>query len=305
MTNEQYVMKQFISKHRKWIGYIIYCIILTVGLLYYRFPSDTLRDYLKIRADNLSTPLFLSIDRIKPWLPFGLKLWQTEISFKNRPNVEIFRAESLLVSANAWSFLKGESKYCFECLAYGGDVRGCICFKENSMTAPFDTEIELKNIRVGNYRHLKDLIGRHIDGVLCGTIYYNGQHKHLMDGAGEANLKLLDGKVDLLVPILTLESIEFNEVKIDMALKEQKIRLKRFELKGPLLKSTLSGTIRLKKEYTESTLDLTGTIEPFAAFFKNVEGVYNTVKFFKKRLRKGTISFIIQGTLKDPKIKFT
>jgi type II secretion system protein N len=298
-------MRQFISKNKKWFGYIFYCIIITGGLLYYRFPSDALRDHLQIRANNLDNSVTLSIDWIKPWLPFGLKLGQTEISLKDKSSIKLFRADSLFVKPDVWSFFKGKSKYCFDCLAYGGDVRGCVYLKKNSMEAPFDTEIELKNIQIGNYEHLKDLIGWQVDGILYGTIFYRGQHKNLMDGTGEANLKLLDGKVELLVPILGLESIEFHEIKSDMVLKKQVINLKRFELTGPLLKSTLSGTIRLKKEFMKSTLNLKGTIEPFASFFKSMGGVSNIVRFFKQRLKKGTLSFIIHGNIGDPKIRFT
>ena len=298
-------MKQFISKNKKWFGYIIYCIIVTVGLLYYRFPSDALRDYLQIRANNLNTPLFLSIDRIKPWPPFGLKLGQTEIALKDKPDIKLFRADSLLVKPEAWSFLKGKGRYCFECLAYGGDVWGCVYFDKNGMKAPFNTGIELKGIRIGNYKGLRYLIGRDVDGILYGTIYYSGQRKNLIDGTGEVNLKLLDGRVDLLLPILPLGSIEFNEVKIDMALKKRKINLTRFELNGRQLKGTLSGTISLKEKFAKSTLDLKGTIEPFAAFFKNTEGAFSTLRFFKQMMRKGVLTFIVHGTLGEPKIKFT
>jgi len=298
-------MKQFISKNKKWFGYIIYCIIVTVGLLYYRFPSDDLRDYIQIRANNLNTPLFLSIDRIKPWPPFGLRLGQTEIALKDKPDIKLFRADSLLVKPEAWSFLKGKGKYCFECLAYGGDVGGCVYFKKNSIKAPFNTEIELKSIRIGNYKDLRYLIGRDVDGIINGTIYYSGQRKNLMDGTGEANLKVLDGQVDLLLPILPLGSIEFNEVKIDMALKKRKINLTRFELNGHQLKGTLSGTISLKEKFAKSTIDLKGTIEPFASFFKNTEGAFSVLRFFKQRMRKGALTFIVHGTLGEPKFKFT
>ena len=298
-------MKEFISRNRRWLGYVFFCIIVTAGLLYYRFPSDALTDYLQARANTVNSQLSLSIDRIKPWLPLGLKLERTELSLKDKPTAKLFRADSLFVRPDVWSFFKGKSKYCFECLAYGGDVRGYVYFKKNSMEAPFDTEIELKNIQIAKYEHLKDLIGRQVDGILCGTIFYKGQHKNLMDGTGEANLKLLDGNVELMVPILSLESIEFHEIKSDIVLKKQKISLKRFELTGPLLKSTLSGTIRLKKRFADSTLDLRGTIEPLASFFKNTEGAYTALRFLKKRLRKGTLTFIIRGTLGEPKIKFT
>ena len=298
-------MKQFLSKNKKWLGYIFYCAILAVGLLYYRFPSDALRDYMQIRANNLNTPLVLSIDRIKPWPPIGLRLGKAEISFKEKPAKKIFRADNLVVRPKAWSFLKGKGKYCFECLAYGGDIKGCVLFEKYDMAAPFNTEIELKDIRIGNYEYLRDLLGRHVDGILNGTISYNGQQKDLMNGVGEANLRLLDGRVELSLPLLSLGSIDFNEVKIDMDLKKRKINLTRLELEGPQLKGTLSGTISLKKNFPKSTLNLKGRIEPFASFFKNVEGLSDAVRLFKKRLRRGTLGFIIHGTIGEPKIKFT
>jgi type II secretion system protein N len=298
-------VKQFISKNKKWFGYIFFCIIVAGSLLYYRFPSDALRDYLTITAHNLNNSTTLSIGQIKPSLPFGLKFGQTELILKDKPSIKLFRADSLFVKPDPWAFFKGKSKYCFECLTYGGDVRGCVNFKKNSMETPFDTEIELKNMQIAKHEHIKDLIGIQMDGILSATIFYKGQHKNLMDGTGGANLKLLDGKVELLVPILSLESIEFDEITSDMVLEKQTIHLKRLELIGPLLRGTLSGTIQLKKEFLKSPLNLKGTIEPFTSFFKSVGSVSNTVSFFKQRLKKGALNFIIHGTLTEPKIRFT
>jgi len=298
-------MKQFISKNKKWFGYIFFCIIVAGSLLYYRFPSDALRDYLTITAHNLNNSTTLSIGQIKPSLPFGLKFGQTELILKDKPSIKLFRADSLFVKPDPWAFFKRKSKYCFECLTYGGDVRGCVNFKKNSMETPFDTEIELTNIQIAKYEHLKDLIGLQVDGILSATIFYNGQHKNPMDGTGEANLKLLDGSIELLAPILNLESIEFHEIKSDMMLKKQTIHIKRLELTGPLLRSALSGTIGLKKEFLKSALNLKGTVEPFTSFFKGMGVASNAVGFFKQRLKKGALHFIIHGTLAEPKIRFT
>jgi type II secretion system protein N len=297
-------MRQFISKNKKWFGYIFFCIIIAGSLLYYRFPSDALRGYLKIAADNLNNSTILSIGHIKPSLSFGLKLRQTELILKDKPSIKLFRADNLFIKPDPRAFIKGKSKYCFKCLTYGGDVRGCVDFKKNRMEAPFDTEIELKNIQITKHEHIKDLIGIKIGGILSATIIYKGQHKNLINGTGRANLKLLDGKVELLVPILRLESIEFDAITSEMALEKQTIHLKRFELIGPLLKSTLSGTIRLKKEFLKSPLNLNGTIEPFTSFFKSLGAVSNAVSFFKQRLKKGTLHFIIRGTLTEPEIRF-
>jgi type II secretion system protein N len=126
-----------------------------------------------------------------------------------------------------------------------------------------------------------------------------------MDGSGDANLRLSQGKVELLQPLLNFESIEFNEMEIEMALKQQKINVTRLELKGQELQGTLSGTITLKEEFAKSSLDLRGTIEPFAAFFKSTPGTHDTVKLFKQRLKRGILSFVIRGTLGEPRIEFT
>jgi len=298
-------MGRFISKNKKWFGYTFFCLIVAGSLLYYRFPSDALRDYLTITAHNLNNSTTLSIGQIKPSLPFGLKIGQTELILKDKPSIKLFTADSLFIKPDPWAFFKGKSKYCFDCLAYGGDARCCVNFKKNSMEMPFDTEIELRNMQIAKYEHLKDLIGLQIDGILYATIFFKGQHKNLMDGTGEANLKLLDGSIELLAPILSLESIEFHEIKSDMVLKKQTIHIKRLELTGPLLRGTLSGTIRLKKEFVKSALNLKGTVEPFTSFFKSMGVASNAVSFFKQRLKKGALHFIIHGTLAEPKIRFT
>jgi len=298
-------MRQFISKNKKWFGYIFFCIIVAAGFLYYRFPSDTLRDYLRITANNLNNSATLSIGQIKPSLPFGLKFGRTELFLKDKPSIQLFRADNIFVKPDLWAFFQGKSKYCFECLAYGGDVRGCVSFKKNTMEAPFDTEIELKNIQIAKYEHQKDLIGRQVDGILFATVFYKGQHKNLMDGTGEVNLKLLEGKVEFLLPVLSMDSIEFHEITADMVLKKQVINLKGLELTGSMLRGTLSGTIGLKKEFMKSTLSLRGTVEPFASFFKSMGGVSTIVSFFQKRLKKGAFHFSVHGTLADPKIRFT
>jgi len=298
-------MKRFISNYKKWFGYVLFALILTVALLYFRFPSDALRDYLQATAGRANPRVVLSVDRVELRFPIGLKFVEAEVGLKDMSDRVILRADRFLLKPELWSLLRGESKYCFDCLAYKGNVSGCVYFQKDSTRRFIDTEIELKNIRIGDYAYLSHLVGRHAEGTLGGTVSYRGPYNLLMDGSGEANLRLSHGRVELLEPFLTLESIDFNEMKIEMALKKQKINVTRLELKGQHLHGTLSGTITLKEEFAKSRLDLRGTIEPFAALFKSTAGTLDTVRFFKKRLEGGTLSFVIHGTLGEPKIEFT
>ena len=298
-------MGTFISKNKKWLGYVFFCIIVAGSLLYYRFPANTIRDYLIITANNVTNSVTLSIGQIKPSLPLGLNIEHAKFLLRGKPSITLVMVDSLVIKPDLWSLFKGGRKYHFHCLAYGGDVRGSINFKKNSLETPFDTEIKLKNIHIDNHEHMKDLIDIKINGILSAAIFYKGQNKNLMDGIGRGNLKLLSGQVELSEPILSMQSIEFAKITSDMVLEKQTIHLKRAELIGPLLKSTLSGTIQLKKEFVKSHLNLKGTIEPFTSFFKNLGNVSNAMNFFKQRLKKGSFHFVIHGTLIEPKITFT
>jgi type II secretion system protein N len=292
------------SRKKKWFGYIIYCVIVTVGFLYLRFPSDAVKGYLKSAANKPDTPVLLSIDQVKPWPPFGLKLYQAEISLKNTPAHKLFKADSLIVRPDIWSFVRGSRRYCFTCRAYGGDVRGRVQFRQNSITPLFHAELELNNVQIGGYEYLEEQAGRRIQGSLTGTIYYSGQTKNLMSGDGGANLRLLDGTIELLFPLLGLDSIAFNEIVIDMVLKKRMISIARFDLSGPQLKGKLSGDISLRKQAARSSLNLRGELEPFAAFFTSAEGTSSAMNILKKRLKRGVLSFVIRGTLREPKVRF-
>ena len=298
-------MKRFISNYKKWLGYLLFALSLTVALLYYRFPSDALGDYLQATANRANSRLVLSVGRVELRFPIGLNFVETEVALKDMPDTVILRADSLLLKPQLGSLLQGKSEYCFQCMAYEGDLIGCVYFKKDRTGGLIDTEIELKNVRVGDYAYLSQLIGRHIEGTLGGTVSYRGQHNLLMDGSGEANLTLSHGSVELLQPFLTFESIDFNEMEIEILFKKQQINLTRLELKGEQFHGTLSGTITLKEKFAESWLDLRGTIEPFAALFKGARGTHDTVKLFKERIQRGTLSFVISGTVEEPKIRFT
>jgi type II secretion system protein N len=292
------------TKKRRWFGYALFCIAGVVFFLYYLFPSDVVENYVQVRAEHSNPPLLLSIERITPWPLLGLRSAKTEVSLKNKPQLILFRAENISLKPGLWSFIKRKPKYSIDINAYGGEIRGDIIFKRINMEGPFYAEIDINRIRVGNHEHMKDFVGRKIDGTLSGKIYYSGQQNRLISGSGEATLKLSEGTVELLVPLLSLNAIEFDEAVVELILKSRKIRVTRLELEGPQLKSSITGTISLRKQLAMSSLNLRGTIEPFAAMVKNVSGL-GILKNLQQRLRRGVISFTIRGTLNQPKIRFT
>jgi type II secretion system protein N len=291
------------KKPKRFLGYLIYFICITAVLLYCLFPSDAVVDYLQVKAQSLNPSLSISIDRIKPWPLLKLRFTNVQVLQRGQPEIKLFEAETLVVRPHVGSFLKGTRSCNFGCAAYGGAIKGKASLN-GSAANPLNAEVELEAIRIGEYKDLRNLIGRSVDGVLSGTISYAGPGQEVLNGAGEANLRLVDGRIELLSPLLTLESIEYSEVTIAMVLNRKRINLTRVNLEGPMLKGTVSGIIRLQAELETSNLDLKGTIEPFPGLFEQAEGAQSVAKFFRGRLRQGALPFRIRGTIAHPRITF-
>lgn len=296
-----------ILKHKKYLGYALYGILLIIGLLYYRFPSEAIVCYLQSTADEISPQYHVMVEKARLSFPFGMKLMEARVTLKGHPGINIFISDSLLIRPDLWSFFKGESKYQFNCHAYGGDITGSIHLAANDVDdpdAPFTSSIELKDVRISDYNYLSTLIGRNVKGILGGVITYRGKRNLLINGTGEANLRISDGLVELLQPVFGLESIGFDNLWIKMILEKKKISLARVELEGREIKGTLSGTIRLKNKFSNSRLALRGSIEPQEDFFNSDKGASSILKLFERRLKKGKLNFVIRGTPSDPKIRF-
>lgn len=294
-------MKQMREKNRIWLAYTLYAVLLTLGLLYFLFPSQDVKDYLEVKAGNSTLPVHLSIGDVLPSLALGLSLRDTEFSRQTSPDKTLFRTDRLVVRPSVWSFLRGDRRFYFDGLTYNGTLKGFVQFDEDDSENPFSASMTLKDIRMDEFEDLSNLIGRHVEGRLGGNIAYNGDPKSLTEGAGEADLRLSNGLIELQQPVLDFDTIDFNEVWIKMVFKNRKIDLSHVELRGPNIYGTLSGTVSIRQKFTDSGLNLKGTVDPSEGFFQGSEGASVTIKLLEQSFGDGPISFAIRGTLKKPK----
>jgi len=297
-------MKQAISKNKKYFWYVLYGLLLTVGFLYYFFPSDAFKNYIQKTATRVNPRLILSVGSVQPYIPFGLKLNKTKLCLKTKPDAGIFMTDSLLIRPELWSILKGRPKYCFDCSAYDGNLKGIVYVKKKDINTFLTTSIELREIHIDNDANFSSLIGGNLKGVLGGILVFAGKYSHMMEGVGEADIKIADGRFEFLHPILSLKSVAFSGLTIKMSLKNQKINLNHVELEGREIRGTLLGSVSLRQELKKSSLDLKGTIELLAGFARGGEDTRKSLNFIKQRLKNGKLSFVIHGTIKEPKLKF-
>ena len=283
------------------MAYTLYAILLTLGLLYVLFPSRDVKAYLEARVNDSNIPVHISIGDISPSLAFGLNLQETELSRQAAPDKVLLRADRLFVRPGLWSYLQGKMKVCFDGRLNDGSVEGCVQFNEKEPNTPFSTSMTFRDILLGNFENLADLIGRHVEGSLGGSLAYNGQIESLMEGEGEADFRLSNGRIELQKSVLDLNAVDFDEVWIKLTLKQRRVDLTHVELKGPNIFGTLTGTISIRRELMDSGLNLKGTVDPSQSFLEGSEGASVTVKLLGQSLGDGPLSFRVRGTLKNPR----
>jgi type II secretion system protein N len=289
------------EKNRTWMAYSLYAILLTLGLLYVLFPSRDIKAYLEARANDSNIPVHISIGDISPSLAFGLNLKEAELSRQAAPDKVLFRADRLFVRPGLWSYLQGKMKVCFDGRLNDGSVEGCVQFNEKDPDTPFSTSMTFRDILLGKFENLADLIGRHVEGRLAGSFAYDGQIESLMEGEGEADFRLSNGRIELQRAVLDLNAVDFDEVWVKLTLKKRRVDLTHMELKGPNIFGTLTGTISIRRELMDSGLNLKGTVDPSQSFLEGSEGASVTVKLLGQSLGDGPLSFRVRGTLKNPR----
>jgi type II secretion system protein N len=297
-------MNQLISKNRKWIGYTIYCLILTAAFLHFLFPSDAIKACIQAKAQRIHPGIQVTSQRLSFSFPTGLKLFQTAISLEKDPGQLLFKADRISLRPGIWSVLKGSEEYYFDCRAYGGRLEGRIITKDNPGTS-FNASMEFEDLNIEQDSPVASIIGDRLEGTLSGYIDYRGEKDtSISRGSGEAFLTISDCPVKLAERVLTLETIDFNEIQIKMSLKRQEISISRAELKGDKMIGTFSGTIDMDNDFMESRLDLRGEVEPTATLFRDVPGAGEAINLIKEGLRDGKLPFTLKGTIKNPKMSF-
>jgi len=297
-------MEEKAKKNKKWLGYILYSLLLTGVLLYLLFPSDAFRDYLVASVEKGNPEWSLSIESLEPTLTLGMKVLGMKVSLKKEPGGTLFEAENLLIRPGLWSLVQGEPKLSFKGLAYGGRFKGRALFGEGRGGGPLALNVELKDMQIEKHEDLLRMIGRSIEGGVNGILAYSGKADAPMEGEGEADLTVSSGEVALLQPLFGLQAIDFDELWVKLVLRNHQLELNRAELRGPNLRGTVSGRVILRQELMQSGLDLRGTVEPLGEFHKSLASDPLTMKFMGQRLKGGKLSFAIQGDVDKPTLRF-
>jgi type II secretion system protein N len=276
---------------------------LTLAFLYYRFPSDAVRDYIQATVHRINPNILVTYERMSLSLPFRFRFDQAGIHLQKDPEKDVFKIKEIIIRPKIWSLINGKPGYCLICEAYNGNITGCIDLQKDDRGDLYRSSFTLNEIRIDDHFPLPSSIKGRLNGVLEGSVTYSGRDIYDPNGTGEVSVNLLNGSFRLRKPVFEVNAIDFKEVLIKMTLKDQKLNILNAELKGDGVLGQASGFISLRDSIQKSRLNIKGAFEPTAALFKDSRNANDVVLLLKKSLKNGKIPFTLQGTVDKPSFR--
>ena len=282
---------------KKTLSYTAYIIGITVIFLYYLFPSDAVRDYVVYKMTRGNPDVRVTIDRVSPVLPPGIKLHEVGISHRNRAIVDL---DNVKITPGLLSLFSSTKTARFHGRVYGGTVNGWARVDSRENQQAEKIEGTLSGIQVQGIPALKQLGAYKISGNLGGDFTIDGTGpRRAMTG----KLILADCRIDFDQPLIGQSSLKFNSINADLILNKGRLVIKKFSARGKQLNADISGTIALNRGGRGNALNLKGSVTPHHGFLAEIGNNIPAGLLQQKKAGTATVPFIIEGTLEAPEFK--
>jgi type II secretion system protein N len=277
------------SARIKKIGYGAYIVAIALFFLYTLFPSEALTAYLAHQLSGGRPDLTVTVDRIKPVLPPGLRLTAVRYARNGQP---LFALNRVSVRPELMSLFKKGTVYKFDGQAYGGRIVG--------QAGPFDDETgralaldaRLSALQIEAIPALSRLAPQRLNGRLNGQLSLNDQ------GRLDATLTVGDALLQMERPLFGLGEINLETVEATLVFDGRQVVVKRCTLKGPEMDGVIAGSVLVNAGSDRTTLNLSGTVSPHHALLAKLENG------LAARMLKGRdqIKFRLTGPMSRPAV---
>ncbi|MDX1775184.1 MAG: hypothetical protein R3297_01235, partial [Desulfobulbales bacterium] len=108
-------------KNKKWLGYALYCVMVTLLLLYYLFPAQAVEDFIDDSVRGINPAFRFKAEKIEPWLPAGLQITSGKIHLDTITAPAVFTADNIYIEPKILQLIKGRQSFAMSGAAYRGD----------------------------------------------------------------------------------------------------------------------------------------------------------------------------------------
>ncbi len=248
-----------------YCAYVGFYFIALVVFFYWTFPYERLKDRI-VREFNARQvgpdAMRLELDDLSSyWLSGieaeGLRLISPPEPGSKAAKPKVTSVESAHARLSLLSLLIGRRSISFGADAFGGSVDGSISDSDAERVA----EIEIDELDLGQTPMLAGLLGLPVTGALSGTIDLVTPEARLSKAEGKLSLKLTglsvgDGKAKIR-DIIALPKLDAGTLTLEAEVKSGTVKITQFAGSGPDLEVGADGTLRLRDQPGQSSLQIT------------------------------------------------
>ncbi|HPD55854.1 MAG TPA: type II secretion system protein GspN [Smithellaceae bacterium] len=248
---------KFFRSRALW--FTIYGIIITILFLYLLFPGHLLKSRLESAASLAGFNLKSS--SLHASFPLGIKLKNVTLENDSLASGPLFQGETLNVQYSWQNLLDKNTHLGLRGSAYNGSFKGSIAVPSlERFYPPARANLDFESIDLQKVRLIRNKLGREISGRAKGSLNYKTDAGgKIADGA--VNISISAGSYPLVEPFLGIEKIDFEIGQIQAVFKDGSIVLEKVEIFGGRVNCLLAGEIIPADNFTQSRLNLRGTIE--------------------------------------------
>lgn len=280
--------------------YLVYGLVLTAVLVYVRFPADKFRQYCESSIERALPETSCSIDRIGYSFPATVRFAGITIGRTIDGNRSEWVIDHLAVSPATGKFMRE-----FEVTGtlYSG------VWSTRMEVDPTARQVTLKEIRLDGLDAAALTASLHgIDRKIDGKIGFAGSYRAPVDdpggGTGQGRMVISDGSFALLQPVLSLTSIDFQQLTFETKFADRRLDILNGKVQGNDITVEFSGGLALGESFVESNLQLSGQIALQADFLAKHPAERKMVQGLLKRYNRSTLPFKVGGTMIRPTFRF-
>jgi type II secretion system protein N len=279
---------------KKTLLYAAYIIGMTVFFLYFLFPSDTVKIYLAYQLSQGNPDITVTIDRVSPVLPPGIKLHDVDIAYRN---MELINLDGLKIMPSLLSLFSSETNVNFKGQFYDGSLSGRAELSDSGQMRSVKIDGRISGVQLQEIKSLQRMSTHKFSGDMGGNFAYadTGPNRSLT-----GKLVMSDCQVELEEPVFNQKSLGFKNIDADLVLNNRTLNIKQCNARGDQLDVSISGTIALNGASGRNALNLTGSMTPHHVLLAKIEKNFPIDFLRKKKSGKSSISFRIDGTLDQP-----
>jgi len=279
---------------RKWLPYFLFILAVTAFFIYYLFPSDKIKSLIMFNLNKTYPDIHIAVDHVKPAFPPGLRLYNVNFFHTDNP---LFTVEQIKIAPGLLSLFRSKIIFFFKGSAYTGILEGKGEFTKNRPEVMIDGK--LSGIQIKEISAIKDFTGRNISGVLDGKFTYRNE-KEFGDNL-KAELAISGGQLEMVTPLLQMESITFKKITADLVMKNMNLQIKKCIINGDQMDGSISGSVTLKNTPGQSYLKLSGKIKLHPLLIEKLGNDLPENLMSKKIFGKNGVHIRIYGTLDNPR----